>query len=713
MTVQALLMDLPEQYRKLDPNLVESNWRPPDPSLWPKFSDAKRIGVDTEFRDAELTTLGVGCRRDPRTHYVFGISLAIEDGPKLYFPFRQAGGDNLDEAQVLAYFRHEFKNFKGELVGANLQCDLDWLWSMDMAMPQVRRFYDVQVADPLIYELEMSYSLDAISRRRGLGGKNEVGLRAAAARYNIDPKTDMWRLAGRHVGPYAEDDGALPLRILRKQEREMEEQGLMKVWDMESRLLPLLLRMTRKGVRVNMDRVDAMEKWAQTREADAWAIVKRETGVDIPVGQSMNVKLLSKALRAAGLEDLIGENTRGDSITKDKLFENSKHPVVAAIMDARKMAKVCSTYVNGTRKAIVHYGGGEYRIHTTFNQIRKTEDGKDGEDGKTKGVAYGRLSSSNPNMQNQPAADRQTGENLMGCMWRSVYGPEPGEIWCANDLKQQEPKWSFHYGAMLERATYPDGSKMFPDIKGAEDLCRRLRENPMLDTYEPLVEMTGKKRSVCKIMWLARAYGKGNGNMCEDLGYPTEDWVFVPRKMRSVPVSSEDGQKAIQMPGHVVFRGASPEGLKVIQDFDASMPFLKASAKLAELRAKDKGFVTLRSGRRCHFEKLATGEYEWCHKAFNRLIQGTSAEQMKEDMLAVDEAGYGDNLMLQVHDEVDASVPDEKTAAAIAEVMKYAVPMEVPTVVDTECGPSWGESMSVEEVVDGKKVKRPYRWHLT
>lgn len=705
-------MDLPEQYRILDADLVASDWRPPDPSTWPRFSEAPRIGVDTEFRDAELTTLGVGCRRDPKTHYIIGISIAIEDGPKGYFPIRHDGGDNLDCDQVLAYFKHEFKNFKGEVVGANLQCDLDWLWQEGIDMPHVRRFYDVQVADPLLYELEQSYSLEAISRRRGLGGKSEEGLRAAASKYGIDPKNDMWRLAARHVGPYAEDDGLLPLKILRKQEREMEEQALLPVWDMESRLLPLLLRMQRKGVRLNMDRVDAMERWALKREKECWEVVRRETGVDIPVGESMNVGLLTRALRAANLEHLIGSNSRGDSITKEALHE-SDHPVAKAISDARKMAKVISTYVNGVRKAAVDYGSGEYRIHCTFNQIRKTEEtNKDGDEGKTKGVAYGRLSCSYPNMQNQPAADRLTGENLLGCMWRSVFMPEQGEIWASNDLKQQEPKWSFHYGALLERATNPDGSKMFPEVRGAIELCARLNADPTLDTYEPLVEMTGKKRSVCKIMWLARAYGKGNGNMCEELGYPTQEWVFVPRKMKSVPVDSADGQKALRMEGHVIFKGPSPEGLKVIEDFDNTMPFLKASAKLAEARAKEKGYVTLRSGRRCHFEKDQKGEYQFCHKAFNRLIQGTSAEQMKEDMLAVDAAGYGHLLMLQVHDELAASVQDKSVALKIAEVMKYAVPMEVPTVVDTECGLSWGESMFLEEIIDGKKVKRQYQWNL-
>jgi DNA polymerase I-like protein with 3'-5' exonuclease and polymerase domains len=707
----AMLFDAPMQYRKLDPNLVKSDWRPPHPDTWPRFSEAKRVGFDTEFRDAELLQLGVGVRRDPKTHYIIGYSIAVEHGPKVYLPVRHDGGDNLDDEQVVNYLKHEFARFEGDLVGANVPCDLDWMWERGIAMPKVHRFYDIQIADPLLYELERSYRLGDIAKRRGLGGKNEDGLRAAATAYGVDAKDEMWRLPARHVGPYAEDDGVLPLKILRKQEHEMAEQGLLNVWDMESRLLPILLRMQRRGVVVDLDRVEQMRAWAHRHEQAAWDVVHRETGIRIPVGESMNVSLLTAALRKAGLEHAIGENTRGDSVTKDVLNEID-HPVAKAIMEARKMAKLVSTYVNSIGKYAIQHGD-EWRIHCTFNQIRKTEDsGLDDKEGANKGVAYGRLSSSNPNMQNQPAADRLTGDNHMGCMWRSVYKPDRGLIWTACDVKQQEPKWSFHYGEMLEKMTDQYGDRLYPGINGAVALCDRLRADPLLDTYEPLVELTGKKRSVCKVMWLARAYGKGNGNMCEDLGYPTEDWVFVPRKMKSVPVASDDGQRAILMPGHVIFKGPSPEGMKVIDDFDASMPFLKSSAKLAEATAKERGYIKLLSGRRCHFEDDGKGGYDFCNKAFNRLIQGTSAEQTKAFMIAVDDAGYGPHLLLQVHDELDAALETEKQAHDMAEIMKTAMPLSIPTVIDIEQGPSWGESMSIEEVVDGEKVKYKYKWDL-
>jgi DNA polymerase I-like protein with 3'-5' exonuclease and polymerase domains len=728
MSLQASLgMDMPTQYKRLDPTLVHSDWRAPHPDDWPRFWEAKRVGIDTEFRDPELLTHGVGCRRDPVNHYVFGFSIAVEDGPKVYLPTKHDGGDNLDHDKVVEYLRYGFARFEGHVVGANLACDLDWMWStpLNIQMPKVKRFMDIQVADPLLYELHRSYRLGDIAKRRGYGGKNEDGLRKAAGAYGIDPKDEMWRLPARHVGPYAEDDGWLPLKILRKQEQDIAAQGLMKAWDLECRLLPILIRMTQKGVRVDLDRVEQFHKWCDREEAAAWATVKRETGVDIPVGEAMNVTLLSRALKAVGLDDVIGENSKGESITKENLVEASKHPVVAAILQARKVAKLVSTYVNSIPQYIIQHGD-EWRVHPIFNQIRRTEEaGLDSDgDAKSKGVAYGRLSCSNPNMQNQPAGDRFTGENLVGCRWRSVFLPDKGKLWVAKDLKQQEPRWSFHYGAMLEELRNRDGSQAFPDITGAIELCRQLNENPLLDCYEPLVTMTGKARGVCKIMWLARAYGKGNGNMCEDLGYPTEEWVFVPRKMKSVPVASDEGQRALTYSNHVKFKGPSPEGLKVIEDFDATMPFLKATARLAEQQAKDNGLVKLLSGRRCHFEPTNPaaydadpdnydGGFEYCNKAFNRIIQGTSSEQMKETMVAVDDAGYGESLMLQVHDELDSTLESKEEAMKIAEVMKHAVRLRVPTVVDVEVGPSWGESMTAEgKDADGKKFKRPYVWDL-
>jgi len=144
----------------------------------PSWADAKRVCVDVETKDPHLKQLGIGVRRGG---FITGVSFTIEDGPSAYLPMRHEGGDNLDEAQVLAYLRAQAKVFKGDLVGANLQYDLDYLLEDEVDFKEVRYFRDIQIADPLIYELHHSFSLQNIAERNGLPGK-DVSLLEEAAR---------------------------------------------------------------------------------------------------------------------------------------------------------------------------------------------------------------------------------------------------------------------------------------------------------------------------------------------------------------------------------------------------------------------------------------------------------------------------------------------------------------------------------------------------
>lgn len=711
----------------------ETKWRAPRWDALPPMSawaGADRIGFDYECKDEQLRDLGPGCRREgSRT---VGYSFCIQDSgpasswPKFYIPYahgtphdENSRVDNVDY-DALGYLRDGMKNFRGDLVGANLAYDLDWGATDGIDFSSVHRFRDVLIADPLLYELHDEYSLDAVGIRRIGLGKSEDLLRRAAKEYGVDPKGQMWSMPGRMVGPYAEDDALRPLQVYKVQLQAIAEDKIADCWDMECRLLPLLVKMTRKGVRVNEQRLNDIEQWCWNEEQKSLAIVARETGVTIPKGESYNVELLTKALRACGLDNVIGQTakTHKDSIKKDALFDEIDHPVADALRRARQVTTVRTTFVAGVQRHLV-----KGRIHCSFNQIRKTDDNT----GESAGVKYGRLSCSHPNMQNQPGNNRFTGDNEMGPMWRSLYEAEPGEMWASKDLKQQEPRISFHYGAILEE----NGVK---GCRGALALCKALAENPLLDTYEPIVELAGVPRSKAKVIWLARAYGKGEEGLCNDLGLPTQEGVFSKDGYRWVPVASQDGERAINAARK---RGeeprikmmAGPEGLALIEKFDTGMSFLKISAKEASKRANERGYVTLLDGRRCHFkpndphnprphdwDDKGSG-YDWTHKAFNRIVQGTAAWQTKRIMLALDEAGYGSRIMLQVHDEVASSMPlgaeGEAMTKAAAEVMRTAVPLRVPTAVDVETGTSWGESMFVEYMEDGKKKKVQYEWGLT
>ena len=112
--------------------------------------------------------------------------------------------------------------------------------------------------------------------------------------------------------------------------------------------------------------------------------------------------------------------------------------------------------------------------------------------------------------------------------------------------------------------------------------------------------------------------------------------------------------------------------------------------------AKTRGWVKTYASRRCRFPyDERKREFEWVHKALNRIIQGSAADQIKLAMRDLDRAGI--TPCLQVHDELDDSVSSPERAKEIAEIMKEAAPMRVPSVVDIEVGPNWGEIKGLAE----------------
>jgi DNA polymerase I-like protein with 3'-5' exonuclease and polymerase domains len=641
----------------------------------PSWKGAKRVAVDTETCDPKLRELGCGVRRGGR---IVGISVAIEDGPAHYLPFGHEGGDNLSKEAVLGYMREQGRAFDGDtIVGMNLQYDLDYLWENDIFFPQAKWYRDVMIADPIINELHRYYNLDEISKRWGLAGKQEGALRAAANAAGIDPKGDLHRLPARFVGEYAIADVTDPLKILRKQERKIVDDELQNVFDLESRVLPVLVRMRRRGIRVDTNRLHKIEEWTIKEETIALEEVKRLTGVSIELNEVMNARLLSRALDEAGIE--YPNTAAGNPSVKTPALEKLQgNKVAEAIVRARRMNKIRTTFAASVRK---HLCNG--RIHGTLNQVKRTDDYD-----QDKGAAWGRLSGQDPNMQNQPGRDEETGP-----MWRSIYVPDDDGLWATNDYSQQEPRWSFHFGDIL-------------NLEGAHEICEIFRKNPDADCYTPLAELAGISRSIAKIIWLGRCYGMGGGKMCKyHLNLPTQMVTWDRQNNCRVAVDSERGQEITRYGNPMIWEDAGPEGQAIIDKSDAGFPFLKALAKVAKERALERGYVTTFSGRRCHFpRKSYNSEYQFTHAALNRIIQGSAGDQTKTAMVALDDAGFP--LQLQVHDEIDQTVEKPEHAEEAAKIMRECVTMRVPVRVDVELGPSWGESMKIG------KPERPYVWSL-
>jgi DNA polymerase I-like protein with 3'-5' exonuclease and polymerase domains len=647
-----------------------SEWKPPRLDDLPQdWNAVSRIGLDTETKDTDLKRLGCGVRRGGE---LMGISLCLDGQEPLYLPMRHLGGDNCPEGPeaVLRYVRDQAKRFRGDVVGAKISYDLDYLEEEGVVFPQAR-FRDVQVAEALIDELQLSYSLDSILKRRGLSLKDETLLREAAASFRgakgkLDPKRDLWMLPGRFVGPYAEADALRPLELLRSQEIDIERNGLQRIWDLETDVLPVLVKMRRRGVRVNMDKLDQVERYAQAEETKVWSEVLRLSGVHVRVGDAMKAAVLARVFQAVGVSYQMTSQGK-PSITKEFLA-HINHPVGDLIRRARKMSQLRSTFVNSIRQHVINHGD-EWRVHCTFNQTVVQDD-----DDEVEGARPGRLSCVDPNLQQQPSPDR---DPEIGGMWRDIYEPDRGALWGTLDYSQQEPRLAVHTAvisgperigklahdsALLMAQRYwddrsADAHTLFTQTVYGEDVV-----NEPKDVFK-------KKRNYCKQIFLGIAYGMGGAKLCRQLGLPLEwkylDWAKEEREC------------------------AGAEGQAILDLVDQRAPYLKTTARAVESVAKQRGYVITILGRHCHFPK-SNGKYDWTYKAFNRAIQGGAADQTKRAMVELDRAGA--YLQLQIHDEFDESIESQAVGEAHAKIMEDCVPLKVPSKVDLEIGPSWGRA---------------------
>lgn len=667
----------------------------------PRWKGAARVSVDVETKDVDLDELGPGVRRGA---HIIGVSFAIDHYgtgspvcPSWYLPIRHQGGGNYaDPRQVIMYLRDQAREFRGEVVGTNLGYDLDFLMEEGVEFRDVM-FRDVSVSGALLLQPELewafdeetgrkypeekiiSMSLEALCEREGFPGKDEAGIRAFAESHGLHPKKDLWRMPAHIVAPYARRDVVAPLQVLQRHLRAIEEQELGRVWDLESQLLPVLVRMRRRGVPVNMARVDQIEELATKREAAAAEAVSKQSGIPFSPEDINKAAVLEKHLEADGVK--CPRTPTGLPSVKAGWLAGLNTPTAKAIQECRRWNKIRNTFCASVR---AHQVRG--RIHCTFNQLRQERD-----DGSQVGVGFGRLSSSDPNLQQQPARDPE-----IGPLWRSIYVADEGGEWACLDYSSQEPRWITAYAARL--AVDPNVAWSQETRAAALAAAEDCRTNPdwdnhsmmarfiYKDKYSHAAYVAGDKaakvmRGNSKIIFLGRCYGMGGGKLCRSLGLPTKWEVTEWSGGRKVEIAGEAGQE-------------------ILNAFDGGVPYIRGLMKATSRVAERRGWIRTAMGRRCRFPRNLEAShlnekqppFAWGHKALNRLIQGTSADQTKQAMVDADRAGIP--LQLQVHDEIDLTVPNRAMAEQLAQIMINALPCEVPTRVDIEMGPSWGECHS-------------------
>lgn len=608
---------------------------------FPDLRSAKMICLDLETFDPQLKQLGPGTFRGDG--WPVGIALKPDDGPGFYVPIKhEHGGIGFSKAKD--YLQEQLGTDIPKL-GARLLYDLEWLHWLGVKVRGKK--YDIQIAEPLLDENRFKYNLEDIAQRRLGVGKLKDDLLVKAQRINPRIRTHsdifkvIYNMSPDDVAPYAIQDTELPFQIFQQQYKEIEEQGLLEVFNLETDLVDLLLEMRIRGVPVNIQRAEQvgveLDKKAEDLQAKLDYIAKGH--VDIWAADS-----ISKAFDRLGIAYPRTAKTKAPSFTAPWLTMHTSD-LAQTLLQVRKVRKMKNDFIDHMviRSAI------NGRIHPQFHSV-KHDDG---------GTVSGRFASSNPNLQQVPARDP-----VYGPLIRSLFVPEQGCLWCKCDYGQQEPRVTVHYA-------YLKG------FQGAAAAVQRYLDNPDTDYHQMVADMCGIERKPAKNINLGLAYGMGIEKMAAELGKTVAETRELYKKYHAgVPFVQELAKNCMQV---ATTRGYIKTLLGRRRRFDLYLPTdYDKNNPVPPLRYNEAVTAYGLPLRRA-----------FTHKALNSLIQGSSADMIKKAMVNMFKAGYVSHIT--VHDETDTSVNDEKQAQEIKDIMLSAVKLVVPLKVDMFLEANWGD----------------------
>ena len=610
-----------------------SEWIPPD--SFPNLSTATEIAIDLETRDENMETKGPGW--PTKDGYIVGYAVAVE-GWEGYYPVAHEGGGNLDKAVVERWIQKVLA-LPAPKVMHNGAYDLGWLRASGFTVNGT--VYDTMLAAACLDENRMSFSLNALGFDYLKQVKSEQGLKDAARDFGLHPKKELWKLPAMFVGEYAEGDAELTLKLWQCFKGLLRREEVESIFDLETRLLPVLVDITLRGVRFDRSKAIDLRNDMNKREKELLKKIRdaAKTPVDIWAAASI----------ARGFDNLgiAYPKTEAGAPSFTKTFlESCEHPIAKDIIEARELNKTYGTFL----QPYIDLSSKDGRIHPHINQLR-SDDG---------GTVTGRLSMANPNLQQVPAR-----HEIIGPLVRNLFLPEEGQLWASCDFSSQEPRLLIHYAALL-------------NLPGSEKMQEAYVKDPRTDFHQMVADMAGIKRKAAKTIGLGLMYGMGKKKLAV-----------------SLDMGSEQADELISL-------------------FHENVPFLRSTVDAVMRRIESPssgGAIRTLLGRKCRFplfEPVAWGvnkalPYEQAqleygprikramtYKGLNRLIQGSAADQTKMAMVKLHEAGF--TILLQLHDEIVVSVNNQEEAEEVGRIMRTAVELGVPSVVDVEVGKSWGSA---------------------
>ena len=552
-----------------------------------------------------------------------GLSFAIEEKKAYYVPVPEQA----DEAQnIVNRFKPIYENPKTLKVGQNIKYDLEVLRSYGVALQGP--LFDTMVAHYLL-QPELRHNMDFMA---------EVYLNYETVHIDalIGPKgkaqKNMRELAPSEVYNYACEDADITLQLKNVLQPKLVEAGVERLFnEVEMPLIPVLAEMECNGVRIDTAALK------ETSQVFTERMLQLEQEIYQAAGKTFNVaspKQVGDILFGEmKIIDKPKKTKTGQYVTSEEVLQTlrSKHPIVAHILDYRALKKLLGTYVDALPKLINPRTG---HIHTSFNQAV---------------TATGRLSSSDPNLQNIPVRG-EDGKEIRKC-----FIPEEGCEFFSADYSQIELRVMAH---LSQDANMLDAFREGYDIHAAT--AAKIYNKPVSEVTRD--ERTKAKRANFGIIYGITVFGLA-------------DRLNIERA----------------------------EAKQLIDGYFKMFPQVQQYMEQAKETARANGYVETFFHRRRYLPDINSGNATVRaiaeRNAINAPIQGSAADIIKVAMVLIFQRFQRENIrskmILQVHDELNFSVlPTEKEQVEriVMEEMQAAYPLDVPLVADSGWGNNWLEA---------------------
>ncbi len=617
-------------------DIIEIDWN--IPTEYPDLTGYKEVAVDLETKDPNLVTLGPGWARNDG--HIIGIAVAAGEY-KGYFPIRHENGHNLDPRITMKWLKKQLSVPEMDVIMHNATYDAGWLRAEGVEVKG--RIIDTMVTGALVDENRWTFSLDSLARDYAGIRKDEKLLKAAALERGLNPKSEMYKLPPKFVGGYAEMDAVATLELWRALKVHLDKDELWDVWNLEIGLIPCMLDMRTKGVRVDLDKAEVNKKALREQSKHLRSLLEKEAGMEVDIWASASIQKMFDKL---GME--YPRTDKGAPSFTKSFLNDSPEKIAQILVKLREFDKADSTFIDSILR---HETNG--RIHTELHSTRRDQGG----------TVTGRFSSSNPNLQQIPARDPDIKR-----MIRGLFVPEEGAKWGSFDYSSQEPRLLVHFAAMVPSTIrHPVVDQIVDEFNNGD-----------VDLHQMVADLANITRKQAKTVNLGIMYGMGVAKLADQLGISKGDAKdLIERHHTKVPfvkgladLASKQGDKNGQI--RTLLGRKSRFHLWEPVTFGAGKPLPYDEAM------KEYGGAGGRGIRRA-----------FTYKALNKLIQGSAADQTKKAMLDCYNEGY--TPMLTVHDELCFNIESEEQTARIQEIMETGIELSIPSKIDVDIKDDWGE----------------------